>query len=977
MHTPRRPKKRTFAVDTPASTKRLKKGVLHETSRHTATQISDLPPSVVIAFASGLHLSGNIDSLGFISVLASAPHQSCLYLWEAKPTHLFSCQEFQLPGSGLEFTAELAQLVPTRSPTGFGLAACSPEGELIVFPDILDPVTRVTITIELDIGESCKQMLQVRPDVYVVSTEKDETGVLSGRIIVLSILPGGEVSYRFMQQKQGWTKWSLGLIGIGQDQTKKPPIKRVLSHFNDEPGEDNLLVLTDHNIQWWQVSAKGDELVIDAPVSPRLCEALVHQGKAIFTPEHMNLIDAQRGHGDRLYILFLAALPNSTCKYGIAEFQMTRKSFKCVTINFLKSPVKIQDASNPPTFLVPAQGPNAFIFSSDYVVITLVPTDARESDLLECDKIIGCGACSNGGALFISSTLGIIELVQHPSVPIMGKLQALKEQSLQTKPKYTEELKHTHVQLELLTTSLWDYKNRGQRTSTTLISGLEPLKVIDCNSSITQLSELILNGDEMGIISERDVSLIHKEQINEKQSKHILLLRFLKDFGLIQYLKPETKHLLAQHGQKLSASEKFREIADRFIFISYLNDLLCSSMSVVLTLNHIELGSSSVFNKFYQQVDLLPNLFHELIKEEKKRLSPYSLVETNEREISFEYILCIDQLICETLRAALSYLDTNRPHYFIGKDKFLGWVSSIGLIETLSKQAKMNFRFFNELPKDSQNTYVYDELYVETKTLYELALNQLQYRISFSPDDDKLLAKFEELKKESIHSFLARARYGEALQLAERFHDFETLIYICEGTPYLGEQSQQKISEYSQQYFEQGFPQVLCEWYYAKNQISKLMDQPDSNDLYVRDFLYERQLDSLSWLHDIKLKNFAQCSKTLSKVIIGEENFNERKLLLSIEKLSIMAGEQQPQDETKEDQLRWMIAFQEQIFGEYNEKALGPQELIGEALNQSKYSPQEQHQLAQSILESANLLLSPQDFGVLQEQIDNFESTHL
>jgi len=80
-------------------------------------------------------------------------------------------------------------------------------------------------------------------------------------------------------------------------------------------------------------------------------------------------------------------------------------------------------------------------------------------------------------------------------------------------------------------------------------------------------------------------------------------------------------------------------------------------------------------------------------------------------------------------------------------------------------------------------------LYIQCKKLYHIALSNLRRKVRDS-DDEKLTIRYQEMVKEAIHPFLAAQRFAEALELAAKYEDFETLIYLCEGTNYFGEDNE-------------------------------------------------------------------------------------------------------------------------------------------------------------------------------------------
>jgi len=133
----------------------------------------------------------------------------------------------------------------------------------------------------------------------------------------------------------------------------------------------------------------------------------------------------------------------------------------------------------------------------------------------------------------------------------------------------------------------------------------------------------------------------------------------------------------------------------------------------------------------------------------------------------------------------------------------------------------------------------------------------------------------------------------------------------------------------------------------------------------------------LSWLHDIKLDNFLQCSQTLASISGGGiDDFDQMKTTLSIQKLSLLATGREPETTTVQDQLRYLLAFQEQLFEE-NIKAMTPRELINAVQNKSTLSKDEQREMIASILENSTLILRPEQISEVEKEVGVEQETPL
>ncbi|TKY89294.1 hypothetical protein EX895_001825 [Sporisorium graminicola] len=136
-----------------------------------------------------------------------------------------------------------------------------------------------------------------------------------------------------------------------------------------------------------------------------------------------------------------------------------------------------------------------------------------------------------------------------------------------------------------------------------------------------------------------------------------------------------------------------------------------------------------------------------------------------------------------------------------------------------------------------------------------------------------------------IRPLVSIGRSDRSFALAEQYHDFRTLVELC-NEPSL--RSEARTDTYLERY-QQAFAFELYSWYVEHGQQRTLLEQKPQYSMLVLSYLSQPGQDRLGWLHDLALKRFDVASSKLEKIGLVERNLAQRKLMMSLGKLGFLS----------------------------------------------------------------------------------------
>ena len=208
-----------------------------------------------------------------------------------------------------------------------------------------------------------------------------------------------------------------------------------------------------------------------------------------------------------------------------------------------------------------------------------------------------------------------------------------------------------------------------------------------------------------------------------------------------------------------------------------------------------------------------------------------------------------------------------------------------------------------------------EQLYRLDEFLLDSYQFQLKENVLLSQEQrDELQERFERAKKELILQgpFLLYDRVlGQ--KLAERFHDYSTIIEICEMEPY--PQNVDALNRYLVKYQNANFPAIVFEYFREQGRYDVLLG--DRLQLVPKPVLQggDQLTDFLkphpkyAWLHSIRTNDWTSAFGALSQEAFGETHHVQRRsILLGLAKLANLASGQ-PEDQVI-DHARYLNDYQ-------------------------------------------------------------------
>jgi len=115
-------------------------------------------------------------------------------------------------------------------------------------------------------------------------------------------------------------------------------------------------------------------------------------------------------------------------------------------------------------------------------------------------------------------------------------------------------------------------------------------------------------------------------------------------------------------------------------------------------------------------------------------------------------------------------------------------------------------------------------------------------------------------------------RVNTAIELAEQYHDFDTLVELSINDD---EKQHYYIDQYGNEYAD-----ILYDKLQLNNHYLKLLEQDNKYNIILKNYFDKKDLPLISWIHDIKLKNYDNVYRKLIKPR-GIMKQSQRKVLFN------------------------------------------------------------------------------------------------
>lgn len=365
--------------------------------------------------------------------------------------------------------------------------------------------------------------------------------------------------------------------------------------------------------------------------------------------------------------------------------------------------------------------------------------------------------------------------------------------------------------------------------------------------------------------------------------RDMLEQRILAMQNLINYIrdeiKPITAQLLREHSEKVVAGEALWNSVDARVESSNV-----MSQIVPQTGGHAEhKGPDPVRTFFLHGLDKIAQVVtnaHRACVEAAAVLDSQSLSRV---------VTEMNEVMLSILISATRYRDEHSEYGKEGEQ----WTSQISVIQALVIQFSICQRLVGGL-KQGQGRDLQDQIVGLAGLNCRLFEDYFAATPESSKERESMQQKYKSSRPQWLKFLVEIGRTESALEIGERFKDYQTLIEIChdQGETANDEDVINTVVRRVEWYlhtFGYDFATVLWEYYISHRQFWNLLHQFPSYRQYLTKFFEDGRYPNVSWMNDVVLGNYDRAAKTL--LAVQETRIEKRKVQLSIAKLSFLVDQ--------------------------------------------------------------------------------------
>ncbi|KAF8963468.1 hypothetical protein BGZ46_000959 [Entomortierella lignicola] len=801
----------------------------------------------------------------------------------------------------------------------FGILACSPDGTCWFWNNIDLSLSNVNQHIDTKINlaqnDCVTHVESAGPMGYYFGTRYASVYQVSirrqfGSVVLSSIQLHG---------KSAGTIASLySIIGISQGPDTSQKIRSMTSgpKIQDVNGRWDLYALTQRNLYRWHLYRSGEcTLESEFPLKEKVTERILRDYSAthpLGSDPEVRLLDIEYIRNGKLLLLvsfFDTAEKYVTTPLSCAIFTLSSQFGPNIDIESVKYIQRtIEEDLRPqasPKIVVPKGGPGVFIVMPKAVIIssTLPKDDFEDLVPLKSDKFIGFGTeewKQRGLEIEDSSELPIICRASGRlgiNIQVTGDSNSLLSSA--------DDHRTTHEQLtELLKAKLEQAVFFGGKKNNPISFDLAHYDGGDLNAASLDVSKEILNSHATLLNSGKDLTA----RLSERYQRIKSIIESIQAAEMASRLSIDTRFQLCWGAEKLAAANALWNQYQLKLAIKDKQRASRTNLKPVMDVAAAEslqkLGANttedpiSFFMKYhvYHLAELLSNLEKAAIK--------LTLVSDAQKA---ELVRDINKIIVLSLRSAWNYRKQNTANYALQDSSSLEpWTATKGIIDALTEQYMTTLSICKKTPdSDVDNmdidgpSYLNSELHDQLCDLADVTLQahseRLQYLEGLPSSSSNNIAiaaavsEYDNAKSELLTPLVELKKTLPAVQLAQRYKDFTTLVKLSIG-------QDKHIEGYISKY-QQEFANALFQWYYDNGQISTLLDVGEKNSDLFTVYLDNRDYGEISWIHDIKIKRYVEASQRVQDGAVLEMDVNRRRTMFSLSKLLFLAGVSQQEQQ--------------------------------------------------------------------------------
>ncbi|ORY72608.1 methyltransferase type 11 [Leucosporidium creatinivorum] len=862
-----------------------------------------------------------LDSQTGFALLVSREH---CFVWNwAKRSTSSTTYVFPLPATPplpTNITAfaplSYASFVPSSSPTTSqrepGLLSISTLGAIRYWESIsmaLSGVERFkALDAPLSEGELVRGFKMLSPTSYLASTSQ-------ARLILVTISSvGGRVAVnaRPLERSVGWagSVWSA-VFGGRQADPRAGVLALALSPANSAgEGKSWSYALTEKDVQVWEMPSRddgGERLAVEQDVFAGVLEAL--SGEKVTNEDwamnsgKVEIVDAVVvPSSGNLAVLISHITPWTAFNYTsyaivLLEVGSTQNSVSPIGVRHLAYQARPDPRPLSSPKLSLAGGETAFVTFVDAVVMLSLAAESsfEESFPLRSNTHRFLGVSTPSAPLpsgletlsLLTSTSTILAIQVSPPALLASFApgsEGYKTRKLKTKIEQAIFFGASDVENPLAFDLQPDFEGD-------LISATEAVSAEILASSSTNMP-LILD---------------LRAQLADRVQRSRTLIEYINGNGLLPKLSQSSRRQLSWDAERLAAAVAvWHHLNSR---LGTNESLLADSISAFMSNAGDGLNEDPLRTFFRTKVASLGAVVEQVSRSAKAFISDstqssdsrsivlqeanhvlitvYTAVARHRRDTATHYGLDPSVLPTEPWSSRPIILDGLQWHFESTDALLRERVRDFGT-SLEEEQAK-----FGALDLSNQQT-MQGELKKQMASLAEFVFSAFEERILYlhtsteglnSPDTRSLTERYLTLRSRFLRTLVTVGKVNQAYELAERHRDFRALVELC-NHPQHG--SLQRIQFFMDKYREE-FAFSLYQFYIEKDQLRVLLEQDDAYRPLLTSFLDSTDNPHISWINDIAIGRFGNATDALVGEAVKEQSLAQKKLMLSLGKLSQVA----------------------------------------------------------------------------------------
>ncbi|KAM9564294.1 nuclear pore complex protein Nup133 isoform 2-T2 [Guaruba guarouba] len=873
-------------------------------------------------------LSVQVDESGWAWLV----HKGRLIVWkigQSPVAKLSLCKELQLPPSDFQWSSSLAAIsclgasgeVPSLQ--SLAIMVATSEGSVRYWPSLAHEGSYTETFTDFG-GSLCSFLTAVKGGSFILSSS-------SGQLIRLIPDSSGKIHQHALPQGQGM------FSGIGR---KVSSLLGILSPGNDavissvlwDKERSSFYMLTSSNLNKWEIDDSSERYILSWDINRILKE---HITDAIWGSEsnyedikggvNIQYMDLQQNR-DGLVILAAAWHPGDRpCLVYYTLITVEDKGYQ------MSDDVVVEVTQYNPSFQ-----------SEEEVVCCLIVPDYfshaaylyKENEVFACstgtgrislpqekiifgiqgDSILGAGSCT-GLPIFFAKKSGLTTILSRENISVLPEdledsLSCSVAGPRSESPAFDITSRLEFIPQEdktkLLKAAFLQYCRKDIVNAQSMVAELFPSNTdldsdAELDRAVTQISVDLIDDYPASdprwaesvpeAVGFSNTSLILLHQLEDKTKAHSFFIEFLHQVGVFEHLSSfpvravpmATRLLLCEHAEKLAAAIVLKNHHSR------LPDLVNAAILMALNKRECDIPPNlTPADVFFREVSQIDSIFECLLEEEEQILKDMPVESIEWAQI----VVNVNNIIKDMLQAASQYRQSRaslyKPEELPEREpEYIPWTASSGLRATVIRQHGIILQMVYPQADSNLRSIVAEQLVALLDCFLDGYASQLK-SVDRPADQERysnLEMEYKQKRTELLSPLLSLGQYQMAATLAEKYHDFDILVQMCEQTD-----NQARLQRYMNQFADQNFSDFLFRWYLEKGKRGKLLSQPIAQHGQLANFLQAHE--HLSWLHEINSQDLQKAHSTLQTLANTETRyFAKKKTLLGLSKLAALASD--------------------------------------------------------------------------------------